>query len=118
MWLFNNKASLLRFTRRLHRFVAIAVFAFFLLTTITGIVLGFEGTAIIKDIAVSSPAEWKSLDTLQKQALTYFQSSEYRNESAELQRIDMRLNKGTIDFVFKGAEVMVAGKTGELLRIR
>lgn len=120
MGLLTTKSSLLRTSRKLHRLIAIAVFVFFLLTTCTGILLGWEGTTdktVPTDIA-GQVSEWKLLDSLRQQALVYFNSSEYRADGDRLLRIDMRLDKGTVNFVFKGGEVLLAGKSGRLLRIR
>ena len=80
------------------------MFAFFLIISTTGFLLGWKKkTGLLaptqKGIS-SNPAEWLTIDSLQKLAVQYLRDSVDSKLSVELDRIDIRPAKGIVKFVF------------------
>lgn len=118
-----RQARWIRWFRWLHRKLAIALFIFFLLVAITGLLLGLK-----KNIGLLAPTQkgvaadlsaWLSVDSLHKLAVTYLKDSVSAQLSAELDRIDIRPQKGVVKFIFKDHYngLQLDGATGRLLLI-
>ena len=80
------------------------MFVFFLIISTTGFLLGWKKkTGLLaptqKGIS-SNPAQWLTIDSLQKLAVQYLHDSVDSKLSEELDRIDIRPTKGIVKFVF------------------
>ncbi len=99
-----KQAKLIRSFRYLHRKIAIFLFVFFLIISITGFLLGWKKkTGLLsptqKGIS-TNPAQWLTIDSLHKLAVNYLKDSVDEKLSNELDRIDIRPSKGIAKFVF------------------
>lgn len=88
----------------MHRKIAIFLFVFFLIISITGFLLGWKKkTGLLsptqKGIS-TNPAQWLTIDSLHKLAVNYLKDSVDAKLSNELDRIDIRPSKGIVKFVF------------------
>jgi uncharacterized iron-regulated membrane protein len=120
-----KQAKLLRTFRKIHRTTGAFLFAFFFFVSITGILLGwkkhsgglllpksYEGTSIhLKD--------WLPLDSLHVIACKVLHDSVSTDLSLDLDRIDIRKDKGMVKFVFIDHfwGIQLDGATGQLLHI-
>ncbi len=118
-----QQARWIRAFRWLHRKIAIFLFIFFLLISLTGILLGIKKqtgllaptqTGVSKDLAT-----WLPLDSLYKNAIRYLKDSVSENFSSDLDRIDIRPDKGIVKFTFKDhfKGLQLDGSTGKLLSV-
>ncbi|HEX7844158.1 MAG TPA: PepSY-associated TM helix domain-containing protein [Chitinophagaceae bacterium] len=118
-----KQARWIRTFRWLHRKIAIALFVFFLLISVTGILLGLK-----KNVGLLAPTQkgisadlstWLPVDSLQKIAVQLLRDSVSADLSTELDRIDIRPDKGIVKFVFKDHYngLQLDGTTGKLLLI-
>lgn len=104
--MFNSKehAKWLRWFRWLHRKVSIALFVFFVVMALTGILLGWKkATGILAPTqqgTSANPGEWLPVDSLSKLANRYLADSVSASLSTKLDRIDIRPAKGIAKFVF------------------
>jgi uncharacterized iron-regulated membrane protein len=120
-----RQAKLLRLFRKIHRLTGAFLFLFFMFVAVTGLLLGWKknsgGLILAKTYQGSSTdlKEWLSLDILHQKANQYLHQQVDPNLSLELDRIDVRQDKGTVKFVFLDDYwgIQVDGKTGELLHI-
>jgi uncharacterized iron-regulated membrane protein len=118
-----QQARLLRWFRWLHRKIAIFLFAFFLVISITGLLLGIKkqtGLLAPTQQGISSDlSTWQSIDSLQKNAIRFLRDSVSSSLSAAIDRIDIRPDKGIVKFTFKDhfKGVQLDGTTGNLLSI-
>ena len=100
-----QQAKWLRFFRWIHRKIAIVVFIFFLLISITGFLLGWKkNTGLLAATQKGSSSElslWLPVDSLANMAVRYLHDSVSSELSAELDRIDIRPQKGIAKFIFK-----------------
>ncbi len=118
-----QQAKWIRWFRWLHRKIAIFLFVFFLIISITGILLGIKKqTGLLAPTqkgASSDPSTWLSIDSLQKNAARYLHDSISPDLSSELDRIDIRPGKGIVKFVFKNHYngLQLDCTTGKLLLI-
>jgi len=100
-----NQAKLIRLFRWLHRKIAIALFLFFLLISVTGLLLGIKkntGLLAATQQGISSDASrWLPVNSLKKLAALYLKDSVSPNMSDELDRIDIRPGKGIAKFIYK-----------------
>ncbi len=121
-----KQAKLLRIFRKIHRTTCAFLFINFLIISITGILLGWKkhsyGEILPKNYSGSSTVlkDWLPLDTLYKIASKTLNDSVSANLSTELERIDIRKNKGMLKFVFNDNyyEVQLDGATGKILQIK
>ncbi len=120
-----KQARVIRIFRKIHRTTGAFLFIFFFVVSITGLLLGwkkhsdglilpksYEGTSIdLKD--------WLPLDSLHTNACKIMHDSISPGLSLELERIDIRKDKGMVKFVFIDHfwGVQLDGTTGELLHI-
>lgn len=120
-----RQAKFLRFIRKIHRITGAFLFAFFFLVAITGLLLGWKkhsnGLILAKTYQGSSTnlEEWLPLETLRLNACKFLHEKVSPDLSLELDRIDVRQDKGTVKFVFVEGYwgIQVDGKTGELLYV-
>src|SRR5688572_19259202 len=99
-----KQARWIRRLRWLHRKIAIFLFVFFFIISVTGVLLGIKKkTGLLAPTqkgASSDPANWISMDSLKKNAISYLRDSVSPDLSPELDRIDIRPGKGIAKFVF------------------
>ena len=120
-----QQAKILRTFRKVHRATGALLFIFFFFIAVTGVILGWKnhsnGLIIPKSYEGTSTnlKNWLPLDSLHKKANFILQDAVSENLSLELDRIDVRSNKGIVKFVFKNHywEIQMDGATGNLLNI-
>ena len=118
-------ANLIRVLRKIHRTIAIFLFAFFLVVSVTGLLLGWKknsgglilppsSTGISKDLKT-----WLPIDSLRGIAVRALHDSVSVSLSDELERIDARPQKGMVKFVFADDywEIQLDGTTGKVLLV-
>jgi uncharacterized iron-regulated membrane protein len=118
-----QQAKVLRGARKLHRITGIFLFVFFFIIAVTGLLLGWKKqTGLLPPTTKGTSAnatEWLSIDSLKTRANTYLHSSVNDHLSTELDRIDIRPNKGIVKFVYATHfwELQLDCATGSLLQI-
>ncbi|HMI77408.1 MAG TPA: PepSY-associated TM helix domain-containing protein [Ferruginibacter sp.] len=120
-----RSANLIRVLRKIHRTIAIFLFAFFLVVSITGLLLGWKknswGLILPPTSKGISPdlKTWLPFDSLQTIAIKTLHDSVSPELSTELERIDARPQKGMVKFVFADDywEVQLDGTTGKVLLV-
>lgn len=116
-----QQARIIRLLRWLHRKIAIFLFVFFLLITVTGILLGIKkqtGLLAPTQKGISADlANWLPIDSLENIAIRVLHDSVAADLSPEIDRIDIRPQKGMVKFVFKHHYngLQLDGTTGRLL---
>ena len=97
-------AAWVRWARWLHRKVALALFIFFFIVSITGLLLGLKKqTGLLAPTQKGFSAntkEWLPVSELEKAAIKYLHDSVDKNLSTKLDRIDIRPDKGIAKFVY------------------
>lgn len=100
-----QQARWIRTFRWLHRKIAIPLLLFFFFISLTGLLLGVKkNTGLLAPTQKGVSADlsgWLSMDSLQKIALTVYKNSIPAEGNAELDRIDVRPDKGIAKFTFK-----------------
>lgn len=120
-----NQAKVLRIFRKIHRTTGAFLFIFFFFISVTGILLGWKknsnGTILPKSYTGTSTnlKDWLPIDSLHKNACKILHDSVSTDLSLELERIDIRPEKGMVKFVFIDHfwGVQIDGATGKLLHI-
>ena len=120
-----KSANLLRILRKLHRQIAIFLFVFFLIISITGLLLGWKKNSfgiILPPTAKGVSTDlrtWLPFDTLQTIAVTTLHDSISKTLSSEIERIDARPSKGIVKFVFTDDywEIQLDATSGNVLQI-
>jgi len=120
-----QQAKTLRVARKMHRTTGICLFVFFFFISVTGLLLGWKkhsnGWILSKSYAGTSTnlKEWLPLDSLHKNACKILHDSVSPNLSLQLDRIDVRKDKGMVKFVFTDHfwGIQLDGATGKLLQI-
>lgn len=120
-----KQAKILRSFRKIHRVTGAVLFFFFVIISVSGILLGWKSNSkglILPDSkhGISTDLkEWIPIDNLHQKACFILHDSIDANLSLELNRIDIRKNKGLVKFVFDHHywEIQLDGKTGDLLQI-
>ena len=118
-----QQAKWIRRFRWLHRKIAIFLFIFFLVISVTGFLLGIK-----KQTGLLAPTQkgrsdnlstWLTVDSLQKNAVRYLQDSVSPTLSVTVDRIDIRPDKGIVKFTFKDHFIglQLDGTTGKLRAI-
>jgi len=120
-----RRASILRITRKIHRTTGALLFVFFFVTAVTGLLLGWKkhtGGAILAETLKgrsNNPADWLPLPVLREKAIEIFKTQISPELSPEIDRIDVRPDKGMGKFIFVedywGVQIDLT--TGELLQI-
>jgi len=121
----SQQAVVLRTFRKIHRISGVVFFVFLTLMGITGILLGWKkhsGGLIQAETATGTTTDlknWLPLDSLKNIACRIIQDSVFAERSPQLDRIDVRPDKGVIKFSFKGhyRGVQLDGATGAVLKI-
>ncbi|HQW83498.1 MAG TPA: PepSY domain-containing protein [Ferruginibacter sp.] len=120
-----KSAAIIRFFRKLHRQIAIILFMFFLIISITGLLLGWKKNSFGIILPATSKGvstnlkNWLPFDSLHTIAVNTLHDSVSKDLSIELERIDARPSKGIVKFVFEDNywEVQLDGTTGNVLQI-
>lgn len=120
-----RQADILKFARKIHRTSGAALFIFFFLVAITGLFLGWKkhsGGIILADSVKGSstePKDWLPIHQLQELAIGYARKNISATISTEIDRIDVRPDKGMVKFVFVEGYwgIQVDCTTGEMLHI-
>lgn len=121
----HNQAKLLRLFRKIHRTTGACLFVFFFFIATTGLLLGWKkhsaGLILPKSYKGTSTnlQDWLHIDTLHTIACNVLHNSVSKDLSLELERIDIRKDKGMVKFVFVDHfwGVQLDGATGQLLHI-
>lgn len=121
----NKQAKQLRTIRKIHRVTGIALFVFFFIMAVSGLLLGWKknsgglilpksSTGISTDLK-----EWLPLDSLHRIACEVLHDSVSSQLSLELDRIDVRKDKGIVKFIFADHYwgIQLDGATGQTLQI-
>ena len=117
--------SLIRIVRKIHRTAGITLFIFFLIIAITGILLGWKknsnGFILPKSEVGESTdiSQWMNISDLQDIAFKTLRDSVDKDISLDLQRIDLRPEKGMLKFVFDNHYwgIQIDGLNGRVLAI-
>ncbi|WP_291965962.1 PepSY-associated TM helix domain-containing protein [Maribacter sp.] len=120
-----RQAKLLRNFRKAHRITGAALFIFFFVISITGLLLGWKkhsGDLILSKsyAGVSTNLKhWLPIDSLHTIANTYLLDSISSELSTEIDRIDIRKNKGMVKFVYTDHiwSLQIDGTTGKVLHV-
>jgi len=120
-----QQAKILRLFRKVHRITGASLFIFFFFISISGILLGWKNNSngiILPETqkgTTTSLTQWKPMYSLYNQACFILKDSISPDLSFELDRIDIRKEKGVVKFVFEDQnwEIQLDGATGDLLQI-
>ncbi|MER3376282.1 MAG: PepSY domain-containing protein [Allomuricauda sp.] len=120
-----KQARVLRVFRKIHRTTGALLFIFFFFISVTGLLLGWKkntnGIILPKSQEGTSTelVDWLSVDSLHTIACNALHTSVSPDLSLELDRIDIRKDKGMVKFVFveQYYEVQLDGATGNVLSI-
>ncbi len=120
-----KQAKLLRISRKIHRTTGILLFVFFFFISVTGILLGWKkhsgGLILSKSYTGTSTnlKDWLPIDVLHENACNILHDSVSSELSLDLERIDIRKDKGMVKFVFVDHfwGIQLDGATGKLLHI-
>ena len=120
-----QQAKIVRNARKVHRTTGALLFVFFFIIALSGLLLGWKkhsGDFILPKTYTGTSAnlaEWLPIDSLHQRAILILRDSLGAELSPEIDRIDIRPDKGTLKFVF--AEhfwgLQLDGATGKLLNI-
>lgn len=121
----NYSTGLLRAARTWHRKVAAALFLFFLIISLTGILLGWKNVfsselyhARSEQKMAHSIKDWLPLDSLKQLAISALRQKLPAAGDTGVERMDARMDKGTIRFSFRDQyNVQLNALTGELQSI-
>ncbi len=120
-----RRADILKFARKIHRTTGAALFIFFFIVALTGLFLGWKkhsGGIILADSVKgrsNEPKDWLPIHQLQEFAIKHARENISATISTEIDRIDLRPDKGMVKFVFVEGYwgMQVDCTTGELLHI-
>lgn len=120
-----KQAKIIRSFRKIHRFTGALLFLFFIAVSVSGILLGWKnysnGSLLPESQQGTSIdlADWLPIDRLHELACKELQATTSETISVELERIDIRKDKGMVKFVFEEDywEVQLDGATGKTLQV-
>ncbi len=120
-----KNAKILRVFRKIHRWTGALLFLFFFIVAVTGLLLGWKkhsnGIILSKTYEGTSTnlSEWLPLDSLTTIACDLLHAKVSPDLSTELDRIDVRKNKGVVKFIYANHYwgLQIDGATGELLAV-
>ncbi|MBN8565836.1 MAG: PepSY domain-containing protein [Flavobacteriales bacterium] len=120
-----QQAKLIRIFRKIHRTTGVFLFIFYFIIAITGFLLGIKkhsgGLLLPKTQTGSSTklVDFIALDSLQNNAKKEIALFLKESKPSQIDRIDIRPEKGIVKFTFKSNfyEVQLDGATGSLLQI-
>ncbi|MFZ5999936.1 MAG: PepSY-associated TM helix domain-containing protein [Bacteroidota bacterium] len=119
---FKKIVNSIRQFRSLHKWIGISIALFMLITSITGVLLGWK-----KNVELLQPptmkgtsndlSEWMSFSAIAGSASRALDS--VTHQPNEVDRFDVRLDKGIVKVLFANGywEVQVDGKTGKTLSV-
>lgn len=118
-----RQAKWLRIFRKVHRATGAALFIFFFFISITGLLLGWKkhsgGVILSKTYKGTSTnlKEWLPVDSLHTIANAYLLENVSPDLSTEIDRIDIRKEKGIVKFVYADHiwGLQIDGATGKVL---
>lgn len=119
-----SQAKILRIFRKVHRTSGALLFIFFFFVSVSGLILGWKknsnGYILPKTQTGTSSnlKDWLPVDSLHTIACNTLHEVS-SDLSLELDRIDMRKDKGSVKFVFVDSyyEVQLDGATGKVLSV-
>lgn len=119
------QAKWLRIFRKVHRTTGAALFIFFFIISITGLLLGWKkhsGGILLSKSYEGTTTElkhWLPIDSLHTLANLYLLKDVSTELSTKIDRIDIRKDKGMIKFVYTDHfwGLQLDGATGKLLHI-
>ena len=119
------QARWLRAFRKIHRITGLSLLVFILVISTTGTLLGWKKHT--SDLILSKSytgtttdlKKWLPIDSLHTNACKILHDSVSSELSPELERIDIRKEKGMVKFIFKNhfTGIQLDGATGKLLHI-
>ena len=120
-----QQARVLRVIRKIHRLTGIFLFFFFLIIGLTGLFLGWKkhsGGYLLANTYQGTSTNinnWLPTDSLMRLAKHYILQSNGTETSTEIDRIDIRPDKGIVKFIFKENynAVQLDASNGRLLHI-
>lgn len=120
-----NQAKILRNFRALHRSMGALLFVFFFMISISGLLLGIKknsGSLMLPKTQTGTTSElknWLPLSDLKEKAIRVLEDSVSSELSTELDRIDVRDEKGIVKFIFAKHYygIQLDGATGAVLSI-
>ena len=120
-----RQATVLRVARKIHRTTGAMLFAFFFVVACTGLLLGWKkqtGGVILPhsyEGKSTDQRDWLPVHVLHEKAVRVARENISPELSLELERIDIRPDKGMVKFVFVEGYwgVQLDCSTGELLHI-
>ena len=120
-----RQADILKLFRKIHRTTGALLFLFFFVLACTGLLLGWKkhsgGIILPKSYEGTSTnlKDWLPIDVLHQKAVKIAREQISPNLSLELDRIDIRPDKGMVKFVFIEGYwgIQLDCATGELLHI-
>jgi hypothetical protein len=118
-------ARSIRIARKIHRTMGIVLFALFIVIGSTGLLLGWKkhsgGLILPKSYSGVSTdmSKWLSIDALSERAFKFAREQIDPELSLDLERIDIRPDKGMVKYVFLEGYwgIQLDCTTGELLHI-
>jgi uncharacterized iron-regulated membrane protein len=118
-------AKVLRIFRKIHRYIGAFLFLFFIIISVSGILLGWKKLSngvLLPESQQGTSTElkdWISIDSLHTIACYELQQATTGDVSLKLERIDIRKENGMVKFVFEEDywEVQLDGATGNPLQI-
>lgn len=121
----SRQARVIRTFRKVHRITGVLLFLMFILIALTGLLLGWKkhsGGYLLPESRTGTSTDlshWLPVDSLHRLAVGYLRDSVSPALSPELERIDMRPDKGMVKFVFARHfwGLQLDGTTGRLLHI-
>jgi len=119
------QVGILRIFRKIHRTTGALLFIFFFFLAISGLLLGWKknsGGLILPKSSVGSTtdlSDWLPVDSLHRQAILALHDHFGNHLAPEIDRIDIRPDKGIVKFVFARhyQEIQLDGATGEVLQV-
>jgi len=120
-----RRAKILRISRTVHRTTGALLFVFFFVVACTGLLLGWKkdtGGLILAKTSQGTSSDlkdWLPIHVLHEKAVAVMRESVSPDLSLELDRIDIRPDKGVAKFVFVEHYwgVQLDGATGEVLHV-
>ncbi len=120
-----RQADILRWSRKIHRAAGATLFIFFFVTASTGLLLGWKkhsgGVILPKTYQgkSSDPKDWLPMYVLQERAITAAREMISPDLSMEIDRFDVRPDKGMVKFIFVQDYwgVQIDCTTGDVLHI-
>lgn len=119
-----KQAKTIRIFRKVHRITGATLCIFFFIVAGTGLLLGWKknsgdilGSKTYKG-TTTELREWMPLPQLQLKAETYLSEHITNSTKLQLDRIDIRTDKGVAKFIFEDYYgIQIDGATGELLHV-